>query len=237
MRRGASMTSAAVSSSSSVHQRTSPTPSARSSSDERPGRIANAGVRRRSTARSGRPTCSSGRCASAPGRRARGGRRAPAPTPRGAAGKRRGVVLALLHAAPRRRPDRSIGVVEADERDPLVGVEDERPDTGAEPHATSERSARNQASRSSHSTAAFAGEVDGRTKSSDSPSRRSWSPCLRPTAERPAVGLLADEADRRGVVARGPAARGAPRCRRSRAFRRSDEPAWCGSAAFVMPTP
>ena len=91
--------------------------------------------------------------------------------------ERRGVVLALLHPAPGRRPDRTIGVVEADERDPLVGVEDERPDAGTEPHATSERSARNHASRSSQGTAAFAGEVDGRTNRSVSPRLASWRPC------------------------------------------------------------
>ena len=44
-------------------------------------------------------------------------------------------------------------------------------------HETSSRSARNQRSRSSQGTAAFAGDVDGRTKRSASPSRGSWSPC------------------------------------------------------------
>ena len=53
----------------------------------------------------------------------------------------------------------------------------------ARPRAPSGRSrdelasARNQRSRSSHGTAAFAGDVDGRTKRSVSPSRRSWRPC------------------------------------------------------------
>ena len=42
---------------------------------------------------------------------------------------------------------------------------------------TSSRSARNQRSRSAYGTAAFAGEVDGSTKRSVSPSRRSWRPC------------------------------------------------------------
>ena len=42
---------------------------------------------------------------------------------------------------------------------------------------TSSRSARNQRRRSSHGTAAFAGDVDGSTKRSVSASRSSWSPC------------------------------------------------------------
>ena len=44
-------------------------------------------------------------------------------------------------------------------------------------HGASSRSARNQRSRSSHGTAAFAGDVEGSTKSSVPPSRRSCSPC------------------------------------------------------------
>ena len=61
---------------------------------------------------------------------------------------------------------------------------------------TSSRNARNQRSRSSQGTAAFAGEVEGRTTSSVSPSRRSWSPWPgRPPNGAP-VRLLADEADR-----------------------------------------
>ena len=58
----------------------------------------------------------------------------------------------------------------------------------------SSRRARNQRSRSSHGTAAFAGDVDGRTKSAVSPRRRSCSAVLRPLPEDALVRGLPDEA-------------------------------------------
>ena len=58
------------------------------------------------------------------------------------------------------------------------------------------RNARNQRSRSSHGTAAFAGEVEGSTNRAVAPEPPLLRPELRPLAERAPVGLLADEADR-----------------------------------------
>src|SRR6476646_7391556 len=77
--------------------------------------------------------------------------------------ERRGVVLAFLGASAGCSPEAPRGELEADEDDPLVRVDDERPDAGPEPHGTSSRRARNHRSRSSQETAAFAGDVDGRT--------------------------------------------------------------------------
>ena len=70
----------------------------------------------------------------------------------------------------------------------MLGVEQDHARGSADAeraHGTSSRSARNQRSRSSHGTAAFAGDVDGSTKSSVSPNRPSCSPC----GGRPAHGL------------------------------------------------
>ena len=58
--------------------------------------------------------------------------------------------------------------------------------------------AANQRSRSSHGTAAFAGEVEGSTKSVVAPSIRSCTPCCGPLAEHAPVRLLADECDHAG---------------------------------------
>ncbi len=55
---------------------------------------------------------------------------------------------------------------------------------------------RNQRSRSAYGTAAFAGEVEGRTKRPTSPIVRLLWAVLGACAERAAVGLLADECDR-----------------------------------------
>ena len=65
--------------------------------------------------------------------------------------------------------------LEADEQDPVVRVEHDRPSGLPEPHSDS-RNARNQRSRSAHGTAAFAGEVEGSTQSAVSPRRRSCAP-------------------------------------------------------------
>ena len=53
----------------------------------------------------------------------------------------------------------------------------------------------NQRSRSSHGTAAFAGEVEGSTKSVVTPSIRSWKPVLGPLVEDAPVCLFPDERD------------------------------------------
>jgi hypothetical protein len=86
------------------------------------------------------------------------------------------VGLARVHSAAGRRP-RERRELEVDEQDSIARIEHE----GA--HAPSPRlqaeafaSARNQRRRSFHATAAFAGDVEGRTKSRVSASRRSCSP-------------------------------------------------------------
>ena len=62
--------------------------------------------------------------------------------------------------------------------DPAEEGRDAHPGSLTQPgQAVSARRARNHRRRSSHGTAAFAGEVDGNTKRSVSPSRRSWRPC------------------------------------------------------------
>ena len=66
------------------------------------------------------------------------------------------------------------------------------------PMSISAWSALNQRSRSSQGTAAFAGEVDGSTKSAVSPSRRSCRPCSGRSRNGAAVRLLADERDHAG---------------------------------------
>ena len=60
------------------------------------------------------------------------------------------------------------------------------------------RSARNQRRRSSYGTAAFAGEVDGSTKSAGRAERAPLRAELGPLVEETAVRLLADERDRAG---------------------------------------
>ena len=91
------------------------------------------------------------------------------------------VGLAGLEPAADRGPDAaSADTLEPHEKDALVHVDHDHARRLANPHArhaVSSRSARNQRSRSSQGTAAFAGDVEGRTKRSVSPSRRSWSPC------------------------------------------------------------
>ena len=78
-------------------------------------------------------------------------------------------------------------------------------------------SALNQRNRSSQGTAAFAGEVDGSTKSAVSPSAPLLQAVRRPLAERAPVGLLADECDHAGSKLVGEPSRAARRCPRSRA--------------------
>ena len=97
---------------------------------------------------------------------------------------------------PGARPDRPRREVEPYEQDPVGRIEDDRPCGLAKPHRTRSRNAWNQRSRSAQGTAAFAGEVEGSTKRAVSPRLRSWSPSSGALAERAAVGLLADEADR-----------------------------------------
>ena len=91
------------------------------------------------------------------------------------------VGLAGLEPAADRGPDgASADTLELPEKNALVHVDHDHAHRLANAHAghsVSSRSARNQRSRSSQGTAAFAGDVDGRTNRRVSPSRRSWSPC------------------------------------------------------------
>lgn len=76
--------------------------------------------------------------------------------------------------------DLGVPEVEAREEDAIVLVEHDRARGRAKPklaHELRSRSARNQRRRSSHGTAAFAGEVDGSTKSAVSYSLGSCNPC------------------------------------------------------------
>ena len=82
-------------------------------------------------------------------------------------------------------------------------------------------SARNQCSRSAYGTAAFAGDVDGRTKSAVAPSVRSCGPSSGRSLKSAAVGLLADERDRDAARARARRARAARRRSRRGAGRPS----------------
>ena len=86
------------------------------------------------------------------------------------------VRLAGLEPATRSRPDGPRREVEPDEQDPVGRVQDDRPCGLAKPHRRKSRNAWNQRSRSAQGTAAFAGEVEGSTKSAVSPRRRSCSP-------------------------------------------------------------
>ena len=81
-----------------------------------------------------------------------------------------------------------------------LAIDDERADTEA-PGSPVDRPASswNQRSRSAHGTAAFAGDVDGSTKSCVAPSVRSCRPSSGPLAERAAICLLADEAEPAGL--------------------------------------
>src|SRR5207253_482864 len=72
------------------------------------------------------------------------------------------VCFTWVDPAARARPD---AVAEMHQDGAAVGVENERADAAPpRPQRTSARSAANQRRRSSHGTAAFAGEVDGSTK-------------------------------------------------------------------------
>ena len=112
--------------------------------------------------------------------------------------KRRLLVLAGLERAAGGRPERA----PARRRERRAGAHGRRRRArgrgrrAASGGSSSRRSSSNQCSRSAYGTAAFAGDVDGRTKSSVSTSRRSCSPSVGPLAERAAVRLLADERDR-----------------------------------------
>ena len=116
------------------------------------------------------------------------------------------VGLPLVDASSGRQPHRVLRALEAHEQDPVVGIEDDGARGAADPplrHRRALRSARNQRSRSSHGTAALAGEVDGSTKSAVPSIVRSWSPSSGATAERPGVRGLADEGEDARVIRRG----------------------------------
>ncbi len=90
------------------------------------------------------------------------------------------VGLVVLDPTPRGRPDEPIAKVEADEESAIFFVDDDRAGCRTKPkltHDTSCRSARNHRRRSSHGTAAFAGDVDGSTKSAVSSNVSSCGPC------------------------------------------------------------
>ena len=73
-----------------------------------------------------------------------------------------------------------------DEQDALVGVDDERAHGLAAARARATRfSALNQRSRSSYGTAAFAGDVDGSTKSAVEPIVRNCGPSSGRSLKRP----------------------------------------------------
>jgi len=84
------------------------------------------------------------------------------------------VSLAWGEAAARRRPMDAAGarLDELDEHDAVGVVEDDGACRLAHRRHRSSRSARNQRRRSEYGTAAFAGDVDGRTKRAASPSAR-----------------------------------------------------------------
>ena len=95
----------------------------------------------------------------------------------------------------------------------------------------------NQRSRSRHGTAAFAGDVDGSTKSCVVAERPLLDAELGPLVERAAVRLLADEARAtRGSSSRAiRSSRSAEPAKSLR--RRSPEPGVVRYAAFVTPMP
>src|SRR5207249_1116312 len=93
-------------------------------------------------------------------------------------------------AAAGERPD---AVPKPHERHPAGRVEHDSADSeppGEVGHATSSRSALNQRRRSAYGTAAFAGEVDGSTKRTVFPSRRSCSPCSGRSRKAPRYASL-----------------------------------------------
>ena len=134
------------------------------------------------------------------------------------AGERLLVRLAWLEPAAGRRPDTPRGEVEPDEQDPVGRVQDDGPCGLAQPHRRKSRNAWNQRNRSDQGTAAFAGEVEGSTKSAVSREATLLQAELGALAERASVGLLADEADRAAAAARP---RSAPAARPSRRSRRA----------------
>ena len=103
------------------------------------------------------------------------------------ASKRLGVVLSLLPTAARRNPPRAVGVPVPEQEDAAVVVESSaRIAVRSGSPLSRPASSRNQRRRSSQGTAAFAGEVEGRTKSFVSPSCSGCNPSSgrRPKAPR-----------------------------------------------------
>ena len=102
--------------------------------------------------------------------------------------------------------------------------------------SSSHSSARNQRSRSAYGTAAFAGDVDGSTKSPSSPSVRSCGPSSGRSRKAPRYASLPTNA-----IAAGRSSRAMPPSRSAEpaksALRRSPEPFVVRSAAFVRPMP
>ena len=126
------------------------------------------------------------------------------------------------HPAAGRRP-RYGGNEIAHERDTSAGRQRGPDAVAPRLHGTSRRSARNQRNRSAYGTAAFAGDVDGSTKSNVSPSRRSCSPCSGRSRNGPRYASLPTN----------PIARG----RNSAASRSSRAAAPAKSAARRSPEP
>lgn len=84
--------------------------------------------------------------------------------------------LPILDPAPGGRPDDSIAEIETDEENPVRLIDDDGARRTAEAqltHVVRSCRSRNQRRRSSQGTAAFAGDVDGSTKSAASPILRS----------------------------------------------------------------
>ena len=95
----------------------------------------------------------------------------------------------------------------------------------------------NQRSRSSHGTAAFAGEVEGSTKSVRRAEHPLLEPVLGPLAEDAPVGLFPDERDDARLAARARSTSSRSRAPAKSAARRSLEPRVVRRAAFVSPMP
>ena len=102
--------------------------------------------------------------------------------------------------------------------------------------STSSRSARNHRSRSSHGTAAFAGEVEGRTKSRVSPRHRSCGPSSGRSLKAPRYASLPTNASHAGRRSRAMCSRRCAEPSKS-PRRRSPEPFVVRYAAFVRPMP
>jgi hypothetical protein len=97
-------------------------------------------------------------------------------------------------------------------------------------------SSRNHCSRSAHGTAAFAGDVDGRTKSCVSASRRSRTPSSGRSLNAPRYASLPTNPIQAGVSSRASrSSRAAESAKSPR--RRSPEPGVVRYAAFVIPMP